>query len=45
MINVARERIHLNLARDALGDELTSPDIDKREVELDKQLTKLIQAS
>ncbi|KAG2756173.1 hypothetical protein P692DRAFT_20826324 [Suillus brevipes Sb2] len=42
---IARERIHVNLARDALGDELTSPDIDKREVELDKQLIKLIQAS
>ncbi|KAG1752912.1 hypothetical protein EDB19DRAFT_1670517 [Suillus lakei] len=42
---IARERIHVNLARDALGDELTSPDIDKREVELDKQLIKLIQAA
>jgi chromosome transmission fidelity protein 4 len=45
IISIARERIHVNLARDALGDELTSPDIDKREVELDKQLIKLIQAS
>jgi chromosome transmission fidelity protein 4 len=45
IISIARERIHVNLARDALGDELTSPDIDKREVELDKQLLKLIQAS
>ncbi|KAG1751494.1 WD40 repeat-like protein [Suillus paluster] len=42
---IARERIYVNLARDALGDELTSPDIDKREIELDKQLIKLIQAA
>ncbi|KAH7914143.1 hypothetical protein BJ138DRAFT_479545 [Hygrophoropsis aurantiaca] len=41
----ARERIHINLARDALGDELTSPDLDKREVELDKSLLKLIQTA
>ncbi|KAH7923714.1 WD40 repeat-like protein [Leucogyrophana mollusca] len=42
---IARERVHINLARDALGDELTSPDLDKREVELDKSLLKLIQAA
>ncbi|KAJ8597474.1 WD40 repeat-like protein [Rhizopogon salebrosus TDB-379] len=42
---IARERIHINLARDALGDELSSPDIDRREIELDKQLLKLVQAA
>ncbi|EGO25840.1 hypothetical protein SERLADRAFT_448755, partial [Serpula lacrymans var. lacrymans S7.9] len=42
---VARERIHINLARDALGDELSTPELDKREVELDKSLIKLIQAA
>jgi chromosome transmission fidelity protein 4 len=45
IISIARERIHINLARDALGDELSSPDVDRREIELDKQLLKLIQAA
>ena len=37
--------MHINLARDSLGDELTSPELDKREVELDKMIIKLIQAA
>ncbi|KIJ67758.1 hypothetical protein HYDPIDRAFT_147689 [Hydnomerulius pinastri MD-312] len=41
----ARERIHIDLARDALGDELTSSELDKREIELDKSIIKLIQAA
>ncbi|KAH7888857.1 hypothetical protein F5I97DRAFT_758195 [Phlebopus sp. FC_14] len=41
----ARERLHINLARDALGDELTSSELDKREIELDKSIIKLIQAA
>lgn len=35
----------MNLARDALGDELTSTELDKREIELDKSIIKLIQAA
>ncbi|KAF8444756.1 hypothetical protein L210DRAFT_3642979 [Boletus edulis BED1] len=42
---VARERMHIDLARDSLGDELTSSELDKREVELDKLIIKLIQAA
>ncbi|KAH0827974.1 hypothetical protein J3R83DRAFT_3613 [Lanmaoa asiatica] len=42
---LARERMHINLARDALGDELTSSELDKREIELDKSIIKLIQAA
>ncbi|KAF8843017.1 WD40 repeat-like protein [Paxillus ammoniavirescens] len=42
---LARERIHINQARDALGDELTSSELDKREIELDKSIIKLIQAA
>lgn len=41
----ARERIFINLARDELGDELTNSSLDKREVELDKSLIKLIQSA
>ena len=37
--------MHINLARDALGDELTSSELDKREIELDKLIIKLIQAA
>lgn len=41
----ARERIFINLARDELGDELTNSSLDKREIELDKSLIKLIQSA
>lgn len=37
--------MHINLARDALGDVLTSSELDKREIELDKSIIKLIQAA
>lgn len=37
--------MYINLARDSLGDELTSSELDKREVELDKLIIKLIQAA
>lgn len=37
--------MHINLAQDALGDELASSDLDKREIELDKLIIKLIQAA
>lgn len=37
--------MHINLARDALGDELTSSELDKREIDLDKSIIKLIQAA
>ncbi|KAI6046131.1 hypothetical protein EDC04DRAFT_2865000 [Pisolithus marmoratus] len=43
--SIARERIFINLARDGLGDELTNPELDKREIELDKSLIKLIQSA
>ncbi|KAF7971209.1 hypothetical protein HWV62_21604 [Athelia sp. TMB] len=39
---LARSNIFLEGDRDALGDELTSPDIARREVEQDKKLIKLI---
>ncbi|KAG9316728.1 hypothetical protein JVU11DRAFT_2788 [Chiua virens] len=42
---LARERMYINLARDALGDESTSSELDKREIELDKSILKLIQAA
>ncbi|KAF9237545.1 hypothetical protein BU15DRAFT_75916 [Melanogaster broomeanus] len=42
---LARERMYINLTRDALGDELTSSELDKRETELDKSIIKLIQAA
>ncbi|KAF8557609.1 WD40 repeat-like protein [Imleria badia] len=44
-VELARERMHINLARDSLGDELTSSELDRREVELDKLIIKLIQAA
>lgn len=37
--------MHINLARDTLGDELTSSELDKREIDLDKMIIKLIQAA
>lgn len=37
--------MYINLARDCLGDELTSSELDKREVELDKLIIKLVQAA
>lgn len=37
--------MHINLARDSLDDELTSSELDKREIELDKLIIKLIQAA
>ncbi|KAI6033002.1 hypothetical protein F5J12DRAFT_946238 [Pisolithus orientalis] len=43
--STARERIFINLARDGLEDELTNPELDKREIELDKSLIKLIQSA
>lgn len=39
---IARETIYLNISRDALGDELTTSDISRRELEQDKKLIKLI---
>ncbi|KAI6125763.1 hypothetical protein EV401DRAFT_2055604 [Pisolithus croceorrhizus] len=41
--SVARERVFIDLARDALEDELTNSELDKREIELDKLLIRLIQ--
>ncbi|EIW83036.1 WD40 repeat-like protein [Coniophora puteana RWD-64-598 SS2] len=39
-------RIHINLARDALpDDEVSAPDLDRRELELDKITIRLIQAA
>ncbi|KAL4078553.1 hypothetical protein V8B97DRAFT_1865745 [Scleroderma yunnanense] len=43
--SAARERIHINLTRDELGDEITNPSLDKREIELDKSIIKLIQSA
>ncbi|KAG6336624.1 hypothetical protein ID866_2463 [Astraeus odoratus] len=43
--SAARERVYINLARDELGDELTNPTLDKREIELDKSIIKLIQSA
>jgi chromosome transmission fidelity protein 4 len=39
---IAREMMHLEFDRDKLGDELTTPDISRREMEQDKKLIKLI---
>lgn len=39
---MARSNVFLEADRDALGEELTSPDISRREVEQDKRLVKLI---
>lgn len=44
--SIARERLYIDLARDALGgDTVTTASLDKREVELDKALIKLIQSA
>lgn len=40
---IARETLYLDYSREALGDELTTTDISKREMEQDKKLLKLIQ--
>lgn len=40
---IARESFNLNFSRDALGDELTTTDISKREMVEDKKLLQLIQ--
>jgi chromosome transmission fidelity protein 4 len=39
---IARETIRLEFDRDKLGEELTTPDISRRELEQDKKLIKLI---
>ncbi|KDQ57598.1 hypothetical protein JAAARDRAFT_193900 [Jaapia argillacea MUCL 33604] len=39
----ARESLHLDIARDALGDELITDEISRRELALDKELIRLIQ--
>ncbi|THH15042.1 hypothetical protein EW146_g5378 [Bondarzewia mesenterica] len=41
--HVARESFFLDISRDALGDELTTDDISRRELGLDKDLIQLIQ--
>ncbi|TFY81851.1 hypothetical protein EWM64_g2161 [Hericium alpestre] len=41
--HLARESMHLQISRDALGDELVTDDIAKRELALDKELIQLIQ--
>lgn len=43
--SVARERVFIDLARDGLEDELTNSELDKREIELDKSLIRLIQSA
>ena len=40
---VARETFNLDFSREALGEELTTTDISKREMEQDRKLLKLIQ--
>ncbi|TFK53583.1 WD40 repeat-like protein, partial [Heliocybe sulcata] len=41
--HIARESMLLNIKRDALGDDLTSDEISRRELALDKELIQLIQ--
>ncbi|EIN11865.1 hypothetical protein PUNSTDRAFT_63079 [Punctularia strigosozonata HHB-11173 SS5] len=41
----ARETMMINVARDALGDDLTTEDISKRELALDKELILLLQGA
>ncbi|KAJ3551325.1 hypothetical protein NM688_g4769 [Phlebia brevispora] len=43
--HLARENLFLDILRDGLGDELTTDEISKKELELDKEIIQLIQSA